>query len=489
MAYKAPGRLTRRRPLPAYHVPNWTVRGKEVRLPSAFEKCQGQRHRYAQVKGERGTRIQAKAHLHGPEAVEYRTMELYDVIVVGAGPGGAATAAYLARSGLKILLLDKFEFPRDKTCGDALSPSALSILDNLGLTDDLRNAGYRVEGVSITSPEGKTVRAPIPVHPVYPSHGYVVPRLVLDDLILRCGLRAGVQFHGSTHVLGIERDRAGVTVVAETGGSQRRFTARLVVLAVGANVRLLQTLGLTPRRMGYAHAVRAYFEGVSGLSRSLEIRFDRAQLPGYGWIFPLSSDSANVGAGLLPRRGRKTPGASALLAQFLSDPRLGPRFQTAHRVGPVKGFPIRTDFQQSRVFSDRLVIVGEAAGLVNPFTGEGIDYALESAQLASAYLVECFKREDLSFEALRGYERALRRRFQHVFVFSHWMRRQYMNPFLLDPLIRACERWPELTDLIVRTLLTYADPAEAIRPAVLLKVLRCLPSARSPRTPNLPATN
>jgi len=408
-------------------------------------------------------------------------VDLYDVIVIGAGPGGAGTAAYLARSGLRILLLDKFEFPRDKTCGDALSPAALEILADLGLADDLRQSGYRVDGLSITSPNGLTVQAPIPEHPVYPAHGYVVPRVLLDDLILQASLQAGAHFQGGTNVQGIERCADGLVVFGKAGRSPRRFHARVVVLAVGANLRLLRSLRLIPARVSYAHAVRAYFEGITGLSRLLEIHFDGADLPGYGWIFPVSPGTANVGAGFLPRTGRKVPGAARLLTQFISNGGVRPRFESARRVGPIKGFPIRTDFQRSPIRADRMLLVGEAAGLVNPFTGEGIDFALESAQIAGECLTACFDRGEFSRESLAGYERALRNRFQRVFGLSHRMRRQYMNPILLDPLIRACARWPELTDLLVRTLLNYADPAEAIRPAVMLKVLRCLPSPRRPQ--------
>jgi geranylgeranyl reductase family protein len=403
-------------------------------------------------------------------------VDLYDVIVIGAGPGGAATATFLARNGLHVLLLDKFEFPRDKTCGDALSPAALHVLADLGLADDLRQSGYRVDGVSITSPEGLTVQAPIPEHPVYPKHGYVVPRYLLDDLILNASVHSGAEFQGGIHVHSIEQTAEGPIVIGEAGRTPRRLGARVVVLAVGANLRLLRSIGIVSGNVGFAHAVRAYFEGIAGLSRQLEIRFDGTKLPGYGWIFPVSADTANVGAGLLPRRGRKAPGSATMLSQFLSNGHLHKRFQSARQVGPVKGFPIRTDFQRSPVVGDRLLLVGEAAGLVNPFTGEGIDYALESARIASECLMACIERGDLSRLALGDYECALRHRFQRDFVLSHRMRRQYMNPILLDPLIRACARWPELTDLLVRTLLTYADPAEAIRPAVMLKVLRCLPS-------------
>lgn len=414
-------------------------------------------------------------------AVEYGTVDLYDVAVIGAGPGGAATAALLARSGLRVILLDKFEFPRDKTCGDALSPAALHILGDLGLADQLRQSGYRVDGVAITSPDGLTVQAPIPDHPIFPGHGYVVPRFLLDDLILNASLQAGAAFRGGINVHAIEPDTEGLTVVGETGRSMQRFGARIVVLAVGANLRLLRSLGFVAGEVGYARAVRSYFEGIAGLSRCLEIRFDGAELPGYGWIFPVSADTANVGVGQLPHRGRKAPSAASLMTQFLSNRGLQPRFEAARRVGPVKGFPIRTDFQRSPVIGDRLLLVGEAAGLVNPFTGEGIDYALESARIAAQNLMTCFDRGDFSRRSLSQYERVLRGRFQRVFVLSHRMRRLYMNPVLLDPLIRACARWSELTDLLVRTLLGYADPGEAVRPAVVLKVLRCLPTRRSSR--------
>jgi flavin-dependent dehydrogenase len=138
------------------------------------------------------------------------------------------------------------------------------------------------------------------------------------------------------------------------------------------------------------------------------------------------------------------------------------------------GYPLRTDFHRSRSVGERLLLVGEAAGLVNPFTGEGIDYALESGQLAGRWLGQCLNEGDVSQAALAGYDRQLRRRFQATFVYTHLLRSLYMTPLLLDPLLRASRRWTDLADRLVRIFLAYEHPLRAVTPIVALRVLRSL---------------
>jgi flavin-dependent dehydrogenase len=262
----------------------------------------------------------------------------------------------------------------------------------------------------------------------------------------------------------------GIRVTGEAGAASAEREARLAVVATGASMPLLASAGLAPRRVGYSYAARAYFEGMQAIGRDLHIRFDGVPLPGYAWIFPVSESSANVGAGFY-RRTRRTPAtAAAMLQGFLQSPGAQPLLGGARAVGPVRGYPLRTDFHRSPTIGPRTLLVGEAAGLVNPFTGEGIDYALESGRMAAEAAQAILSDGDFTPRSLRRYDRALRARFQRLFVLTHRLRDLYMNDLLLDPFLRACDRWPDLTRLLVDIMLTYQDPAQALRPRVLGRV-------------------
>jgi len=412
---------------------------------------------------------------------------LHDAVVVGAGPAGSAVAAFLARAGLDVLLLDKANFPRDKACGDLVSPIGVSILGTLGLQPALGEVGFCVNAASITAPRGESVHGPVPSHPDHPNYGYIVKRIVLDDLIRQAALRAGARFEGQFHVRDIRLDDGqALTVIGEQRNSRVEARGRLVILAVGASLPLLQSVGLVTQPIGFAYAARAYFGGLPGLDQCIHIHFDGVPLPGGGWIFPLSDDTANVGTGFYYRSQRTPPTAAQALACFLAHPPIRARLEGAHQIGPIKGFPLRTDFHRSPTTGPRMLLVGEAAGLVNPLTGEGIHYALESAQIASQCVQTCFEQADFSPAALRNYDRALRVRFQRMFVFAHRLRQVYMNAFLIDPMVRVCNRWPEVAQLMVGILLSYQDPAVMLRPGVIIKALRSLrPTPRSASQPGL----
>lgn len=393
--------------------------------------------------------------------------DLHDVIVVGAGPGGSAVALQLAREGLDVLLLDKQAFPRDKTCGDALNPRVVGIFRSLGIPELLPTLGYQIDGISVTTPSGAHIQAPITING---DPGYVIRRIDLDEGLRAAAVAAGAEFVGDVRVTQVVEEDCRVV-----GGGQRsplEWHGRVILLAVGANVGLLKPLGLLPSRPEFAYAARLYFEGLRGLRRQIEFRFDGVPLPGYGWIFPLSESTANVGAGLYGH-ARRT--AYDVLQQFLRHGPIVELLGDGHAPNQPKAYPLRTDFHRSPARRGRLLLIGEAAGLVNPFSGEGIDYALESAVLAGECLRDCFAKGDLSEQALSRYERKLRVRFQRVFVLTSWMRRVYMNERLLDALGRACVRWPDLTRLFFDILLTREDPMRAFAPKVMLRILRSLP--------------
>ncbi|MBA2681568.1 MAG: FAD-dependent monooxygenase [Ktedonobacteraceae bacterium] len=170
--------------------------------------------------------------------------DIYDVVVVGAGPAGSAAGYYLASRGLKVLLLDKFAFPRDKTCGDALTPRALRILDEMDILDDLFQVGHSANAVEFIAPKGHAALAPLPRQDRPSDKLLFVPRLILDNIILERARAVGAQFQGPVHVTDILRDGSEMVVTGEHRRQTFTFRARMVIVAIGANVKLLMRMKL-----------------------------------------------------------------------------------------------------------------------------------------------------------------------------------------------------------------------------------------------------
>lgn len=395
-----------------------------------------------------------------------------DVVVVGAGPGGAAAAHYLAGRGLDVLLVDRADFPRDKTCGDGLTPRAVGVLHDMGVLPALLQVGRRISGVEIFSPDGSSTGATIPPRNGAPTPMLVVPRVTLDNVIRERALRSGAQFESRVRVTDVERTARGVVVRGDRGERPVAIDARCAVIATGAPVSLLVRLGLLRKAPRMMLAARAYFEGMVGLTDRIHIRFDGVPLPGYGWVFPVSSSTANVGAGFFPspRRSRRLPpNPRAAFDRFVRSRSMGSWLGGARQGGPVKGYPLRVDFPDSPTSGDGVLLVGEAAGLVNPLTGEGIDYALESAQVAAEHVARALADGDLSRRRLEEYDRGLRTRFERLHVFCRRLRDTALSPLLLNRLVRVAARREDLKMLLIDIVLGNRQASEAPSVATVLK--------------------
>jgi menaquinone-9 beta-reductase len=323
--------------------------------------------------------------------------ETTDVVVVGAGPAGSAISYYLATAGLDVLLLEKTHFPREKVCGDGLTPRAVKALTAMGVPlpeDDgwLRNKGLRIIG------GGGRIELDWPELSSYPGYGLVRARTDFDQILARHAEKAGVRLLEGAAVTGpLLDDRTGrVTGVTTKDG--RRFRGRLVVAADGNSSRLSVAMGLHKREdRPLGVAVRTYYTSPRHNDDYLEAWLDlwdgSALLPGYGWIFGMGDGTSNVGVGLLnTSAGFGEIDYRDLLRRWLATMPVEWGFTEENRTQPVRGAALPMAFNRTPHYTGGLVLVGDAGGMVNPFNGEGIAYALESAEIAARVIVQALAR-------------------------------------------------------------------------------------------------
>ena len=299
-----------------------------------------------------------------------------DVLVVGAGPAGVAAALTARERGLRTVLADKASFPRDKTCGDGLTAQALRLLEHLGVEVPALDDAQRVSETVLVSPNGRRVTLPMPDRGI---HSAVVPRRQLDAALLARARAAGVDVREASPI--VELDETVDGVLATIADDQ--VEAAHVVAADGhwSAVRRLREPAASAD-LGTWHAFRQYFSGVDDPRQW--VLFEEDLLPGYAWVFPLPGGRANVGFGVLRGAGDHREASQGALA---GSPRatslrsvLGPRAvpEATH-----KAWPIPASFDPDRLTGGPVLYTGDAAGVVDPMTGEGIAQALETGILAA----------------------------------------------------------------------------------------------------------
>ncbi len=378
------------------------------------------------------------------------------VVIVGAGPAGSAAAAALAAQDVDVLLLDRASFPRAKTCGDGLTPRSVQALSEMGLLNQVQEAGaLRIRGIRLHAPDGRRLAVDFDeLQTEMPDFGLTIPRRTLDNLLLKHARASGARFVGEFHVRDLLTERAKfVGVSGQVAGEPATVRAPLTLLATGAGMRLVQQAGLLAKTPLVTRAARSYFKGLTAPDPVFRFFFDRTVLPGYGWIFPMSGQRANVGAGFFPSGRFRTRPAhpQRLLDGFLAhNLQAQTQLAGARRVDGAKSYPLRADFGSLPTQRDGLLLIGEAAGLVNPINGEGVDYALESGLLAAEICAGAVKDGDLSPGRLSIYGEQLQARYLTLFRYLVRMRDWYVREGMLNLIVRKAERRPRLRYLFVQ---------------------------------------
>jgi menaquinone-9 beta-reductase len=407
-----------------------------------------------------------------------------DVLIVGAGPGGSAAAYHLARHGIDVLAVDRATFPREKVCGDGLTPRSVGAIERMGV--DTSDPGFeRVMGLRVHSKD-VTIDLPWPELETWPNYGLVMPRLGFDHLLLERARKAGARVLEATDarlplmhdgwVVGAETVPAG-----EPDTEPTEIHARFTIAADGAASRFAAPAGVRrdeSRPLGIA--ARRYYRapnlGGPWFASWLDLWEGDMLLPGYGWLFPMADGRVNLGAGLLSTfRNFKDISATRLFAAFatmLPEDR-GISEDTAD--GRMLSGPLPMSLNRAPQAVPGMLVVGDAAGAVNPMNGEGIAYAIETAEMAAELLHEALVKDRPGLAML--YPQALRERYGRYFRLGRGFAKLVGKPEIMGPATKYLLPNPRVMGFAMRMMANLTDGRDGDRQDKLFYLLERLARA------------
>lgn len=379
------------------------------------------------------------------------------MLIAGAGPAGTATAISLGESGLSVGLLDQATFPRDKTCGDALSVDVVNQLKILSpsLYENFNSFIGKTSsyGVQIFSPDGNHIDIPF-IYQKEKRSGYICPRFDFDNLLVQHTKEfSNIQVMEDCQINSIENGDDKIIVYT----SQGQFTSQLIVGADGAHSIVAKKLGnIKPDKNHYSAGLRIYYEGVASLhpENFIELHFFRDILPGYLWIFPLPNNKANVGIGMLSSAvSKKKINLREILNKLLSShPELRERFKQATPLETVKGFGLPLGSKKRSLSGERFLLTGDAASLVDPFTGEGIANAIRSGRIAASHILKCFEQNNFSTSFHEQYDKEIYHRMGKELRLSRTLQQLCNYPWLFNFVVRKANENQRVHEFLVDAL-------------------------------------
>jgi geranylgeranyl reductase family protein len=383
--------------------------------------------------------------------------KIFDVIIVGAGPAGSSCAIKLGNSGLKVALIDKASFPRDKTCGDALSVDVVNQLAMLSdkVASDFKGLENKIPsyGVKIFSPNHDFLDIPF-IHKNEKSFGYISPRLSFDDFLFQ-------QVKGYPNVEIIENcsvekvDNSGSKVIVKT--SQGTFESNLIIAADGAHSVVSKNIGdIKVDKKHHSAGLRVYYENVTSFHEEnfIELHFFKDILPGYLWIFPLADNKANVGIGMLSSVvSKKKVNLKQVLNKLISThPHLKERFKNATPLESIKGYGLPLGSKKRNISGEGFLLTGDAAALIDPFSGEGIANAIRSGRVAAEHTLKAFEQKNFSAAFNKAYDQEIYRRMWNEFKISRTLQTIIRFPWAFNFAVKKAKQSKYLQQFFIEAL-------------------------------------
>ncbi len=396
-----------------------------------------------------------------------------DVIVVGAGPAGSSTAFHLAQAGLDVLVLEKSQFPREKVCGDGLTPRAVKQLAGMGIPLDAEDGWFPNKGLRIIG-GGFRLELDWPDLASYPGYGMMRNRRGFDETLARAASKAGARLLEGVNVTSPVLDETtgritGVTARAsgpDGEGAPRSYRARLVVAADGNSSRLSLAMGLAKRDdRPLGVAVRTYYTSPRHdddyLESWLELWDGDRLLPGYGWVFGAGDGTSNVGLGLLNTSAAfQHTDYRGLLRRWLAGMPAEWGYTEENRTEPIRGAALPMGFNRTPHYTRGLLLAGDAGGMVNPFNGEGIAYAMESGEIAARVITQALARPDQASteRVLHGYPQALRDAYGGYYTLGRKFVGAIGHPWVMKVATRYGMPRPALMRFTLKLLANLTEP-------------------------------
>ncbi len=381
-----------------------------------------------------------------------------EVCIVGAGPGGASAALKLATLGIECVLVDKAVFPRDKICGDALSGKVVNGLNRIDpeIIPRLHGQPYRLDswGVTFVAPNGKSLDVPFKVNydkTTSAAPGFICKRMDFDNfLVEEVKSRAEITLKEGFEVTDCTSTDEGWHITSKAGDV---VDARIIIIANGAQSKLMRTIGGIEKELKhYSAGLRAYYTGVEGLKDDgfIELHFLKDFLPGYFWIFPLPNGYANVGVGMRSDVvSKKKVNLKARMEELIAThPEFKARFKNAKLEGSIKGFGLPLGSKKRKISGNGYMLVGDAASLIDPFTGEGISNAIFSGMYAAEQVERCLQTNNVSAAFMQQYDAATYKRLWQELKLSTTMQRLVKYPWLFNLVVNKAKKNKTLGETI-----------------------------------------